>query len=150
MRSRQFGPLPAVAVTSLALMAFLASPAMADCIEPGAKKYGVEFPQGTDVPIKLYQSNKGGRVGSVLSKAVEDKLRLCSDEIGSVNEIQLPQDIAIQLEAGKSKAGNGQYWVRNNQIRFTKDGAEEKQFACERNQVKTRVAGGAAGAESCK
>lgn len=149
MGTWRLGPLRAAAAISLALAICLTGPAMADCMAPGDADYAVAFPQG-DVPIKLYQSDKGGRVGSVLTKAVKDKLELCSEKVGSVNEIRLPKDVAIELDAGKTETSNGRYWVRSNQIRFTSGSAEAKQFACERNQVKTRVAGGAAGAESCK
>lgn len=150
METWRFGPPAVTAAISLFLAVCLTPPAKADCGPPGAAAYVVEFPQGDGVPIKLYQSDKGGRVGSVSTDAVKNKLQLCSDKPGSVNKIRLPKDVAIELDAGQSETSNGQYWVRSNQVRFVNPDAETKQFACERNQVKTRVTGGAAGAESCK
>ena len=121
------------------------------CGSPGSAGYSVDFPQGDAAPIKLYQTDKGGRVGSVPASAIRGKVELCSDKIGPVNQIRLPKSIAIDVESGKAQTASGQYWVRSNQIRFESKTADNtKDFACERSQVKTRVAGGAAGAEGCK
>lgn len=141
----------AVAVISVAAGPFHSTGLAAPCKPPKAMGYLVEFPQGQEAPIKLYKSNKGGRLGSVPAAQVVGKLQLCSPKIGSVNEVRLSKDVLIQLENGKSGATDGRYWVRDNQVRFESLTADNsKKFACERNQVKTRVAGGAAGGEACK
>ena len=145
MGPRQIRPPLAAAIILLALTT--AAAAKAECSEPD--RYAVEFPQGRDVPIKLYQTNKGGGIGSVPVDLIAGKLLLCSDELGSVNEVRLPAGIAIDLETAKAATVGNRYWVRSNQVRFTERQAQ-KQFICERNQVKTRLAGGAAGGESCK
>ena len=147
MGPRQIRPPLAAATILLALTTALAAAAKVECTEP--ERYAVEFPQGGDVPIKLYQTNKGGGIGSVAVELIADKLLLCSDEIGSVNEVRLPAGVAIDLEPGKEATAGNRYWVRSNQVRFAERQAQ-KQFICERNQVKTRLAGGAAGGESCK
>ncbi|MGD1878056.1 MAG: hypothetical protein ACFB13_11210 [Kiloniellaceae bacterium] len=135
----------------IALIALGGGAAEASCGSPGSAGYSVDFPQGDAAPIKLYLTDKGGRVGSVKASDIQGKVELCSGTIGPVNQIRLPKNIAIDVESGKAQTASGQYWVRSNQIRFESKTADNtKDFACERNQVKTRVAGGAAGAEGCK
>lgn len=141
-------PRLAAAAVLLALTTVPGAAAKAECRNP-IPDYKVEFPQGSGEPIKLYQSNKGGRVGSVAQERIAGRLLLCSDPPGSVNEVLLPKGTAIDLDAGKSATADDRYWVRNNQVRFSQEEAQ-KAFVCERNQVKVRVAGGAAGGEECK
>ena len=139
------------AVAASVVLAFSLSPtAAAACQPPEKTQLTVSFPQGDDAPVKLYESSKGGRLGSVIAAEIKNKLLLCSNKIGSVNEVRLPQGVAIQFQAGKAGTADGRYWVRSNQVRFESETAEAKVFRCERNQVKTRVAGAAAGAEACK
>ena len=136
---------------ALALTPLFASPASADCKPVKQPGYVIDFPQGADVPVKLYQSNKGGRLGSAMPGAIGDKLELCSDAQGSVVQIRLAPGIDIQFEPGKSKTAGNTYWVRSNQLRIAKatGAGAVTEFICERNQVKTKSAAGAAGNEAC-
>ena len=143
--------------TAVAVFVFYAfaaanpTPAATPCGKPQSLGYQVDYPQGEAAPVKLYESNKGGRVGTVPAAQIAGKLQLCAETVGNVNLVRLPKGAAIKLEAGKTGADDRRYWVRSNQVRFESLTAQKnRDFDCERNQVKTRVAGGAAGGEECK
>lgn len=123
----------------------------ADCGNPANSGYAVEFPQGDQADIKLYRSDKGGRLGKVMPQQIAGVVTLCAGKVGKVNPIQLPPGTAIQFETGKAAPKDNIYWVRDTQVRFTQGNqAGLQKFICERNQVKSRSAGGAAGNEACE
>jgi len=110
----------------------------------------IEFPQGDQSEIRLYANSKGDRLGTITPQQI-GKLQLCTESPGKVNPILLPPGTAIRFEAGKAAPHGNIYWVRDAQIRFTKDSQiGQKKFICERNQVKSQSAGGAAGNEACE
>ncbi|WP_340117095.1 hypothetical protein [Pelagibius sp. 7325] len=143
--------LPVAAIAFVVVAASFRGAVGADCGDPADSGYAVEFPQGDQADIKLYESDKGGRLGTVMPQQIVSVVTLCAGKVGKVNPIQLPPGTAVQFEAGKAAPNDNIYWVRDTQVRFTQGSqAELQKFICERNQVKTRSAGGAAGNEACE
>ncbi|GAB4366141.1 MAG: hypothetical protein Kow00114_23880 [Kiloniellaceae bacterium] len=142
--------LPAAATAAIILTLPFAA-AAATCGDPAKSGYALEFPQGDNAEIKLYESDRGGRLGTVKPHQIASTLELCAGKLGKVNPVKLADSAAVKFEAGKAPPDGNIYWVRDTQVRFTKgDQAKLQRFICERNQVKSRSAGGAAGNEACE
>lgn len=145
-------PLTAITLAGFVWTAQFSGSAAVACSLPDPTKISIAYPQGAAAQIKLYETNKGGLIGSIEAAQISGKVELCSQTLGPVNEVRIPKNAAINFRDGKSGTPSGKYWVRRNQIEFEdlKNRASKTVFVCERNHVKTRFSGGAAGNEECE